>query len=104
MSSSLAIRSSGKKRGDCESSGWMASVAATNATESRARYLEDIAKHDEEMLAFAAAKPGVDPKDRAVVGVETKTEPIVCFEVLEVEVVALHLHLARVVKERRIES
>ena len=55
----------------------------------RAADLKDIAEHDVEVFAVAAAEPGVDPENRAVVGVESKAEAVGIFEVLEVEVRSL---------------
>ena len=66
--------------------------------------LEDIAEHNIEMLAVAAAESGVDPENRAVVGVESKAEAVCIFEVLEVEIRATQCDLAGVVEQRRVQA
>src|SRR6187551_2781865 len=68
------------------------------------RRLKDIPEHYVEVLAVGAAEPGVDPQNRAVVGVESEAEAVVVLEVLEVEVGASQGDLAGIVEQRRVEA
>ena len=56
------------------------------------------------MLAIATPKGSVHAKDDAVIRVEAESDPIVGFEVVEVEIGAAHGDLSGVVEERGVES
>src|SRR5262245_50641701 len=68
------------------------------------RRLEHAAKDDIKMLAILTPKAGIHPEDDALVGVETESEAVVFFEVLEVQICRAVRDLAGVVEQRGVEA
>src|SRR5262245_8629374 len=69
-----------------------------------ARRLENSAEDNVEVLAISTSKARVDAKHDRFVRVESESKPVILFEILEIEVVALVRHFAGVVEQRAVEA
>src|SRR5262245_21165996 len=89
-------------------------TAATNAIATRrpARalrfwvpiLLKDSTDDDVEMVAIRAAEGSIDAEHDAVVGVEAEPDAVVRFEILEVQILTLVGHFARIVEDGAVEA
>src|SRR5678815_931902 len=96
--------SSGKKRGVAARGAVQIARRTANAvTHPRiVNVLEDIVEPEDEVIAVAAAERRLDAEEDAIRAAETETEPVVGFEIAQVQILEARRHLAGVVEDRAI--